>query len=105
MIDRRKTNSFTKLVTDDMGRHRLGKWITVLGAITLSGGFIKEATTNHLEWLDYIGYAVGMTIMYAPAKATDLIYALKGMPLPVNDAPIDDNAGGGKMIEPTPGGN
>lgn len=80
MEDRRKTGGLKKLVTDGQGRHKLGKWITVLGAITLSGGFIKEATTNHLEWLDYIGYAVGMTVMYAPSKATDLIYALKGMP-------------------------
>ena len=62
----------------DTGNVQLGRLITVLGCLTLTFGFYKEALTNGLVWQDYIAYAVSMTIMYAPAKAIELIKAIKG---------------------------
>lgn len=62
----------------ESGYQTLGRSITVLGCIALSFGFYKEAIVNGLTWQDYIGYAVSMTIMYAPSKAIELINAIKG---------------------------
>jgi len=66
------------ITKDEAGKHRVGKLITVLGCLTLTFGFYKEAYVNGLVWQDYIAYAISMTIMYAPAKAIDLINAIKG---------------------------
>ena len=66
------------LLRDDDGALRMGRLITVLGCIALSGVFVKEASTETMLWQDYIAYSVSMTIMYAPAKAIDLINAIKG---------------------------
>lgn len=71
-----------QVTKDENGKHRLSKLITVLGCLTLTAGFIKEAGTNGLNWEDYIAYAVAMTIMYMPSKAIELIRAIKGNDLP-----------------------
>ena len=67
-----------QITKDDDGKHRIGKLITVIGVLTITFGFIKESINNGLNWQDYISYAVATTIMYAPAKAIDLIKAIKG---------------------------
>ena len=77
-----------KLARDPQtGKMSLGRTITYLGCIALSFGFYKEAIVNGLVWQDYIAYATGMTIMYAPSKAIELINAIRGNatdPLPAS---------------------
>lgn len=62
----------------DTGNFKLGRLITVLGVLTLTFGFYKESLVNGLIWQDYIGYAVAVTIIYAPSKAKELIDAIRG---------------------------
>ena len=70
---------FLKIAKDPAtGSYRLGRLITVIGAVALTFGFYKEALVNGIEWRDYWSYAIGMTIMYAPAKAVELINAVRG---------------------------
>jgi len=68
------------MLKDKDGTRSLGRHLTVLGAMALTFGFYREALTNGLIWQDYIGYAIAMTVMYAPTKAVDLIKAIRGNP-------------------------
>jgi hypothetical protein len=65
-----------RLMKNEQGKTALNRVGAVGAMIILSVAFIKEAGTNSLEWLDYVGYATGMTISYAPVAAVKLIDAM-----------------------------
>lgn len=67
----------------ETGHFKLGRTITVLGCLTLTFGFYREALINGLIWQDYIAYATSMTIMYAPSKAIEIITAIRGGSPPI----------------------
>jgi hypothetical protein len=66
------------LKEDENGGSKLHRFVAVVGVWALTYAFVKESTRNTMEWLDYVGYATGMTIMYAPVLAIKLIRAIKG---------------------------
>lgn len=63
-------------VKDEKGSWGLGRVLTWVGAGMLTYAFYGESATRTLDWKDYVAYPVGMMIMYAPAKAIDIIKAL-----------------------------
>ena len=67
-----------KITQTCKGEHALNRVITVYGAIVLTVGFIKEAWSRNLTWLDYVGYSVGLVVLYAPVAAVKLIRAMRG---------------------------
>jgi hypothetical protein len=69
----------SNLLKNNQGKTALSRVGAVGSMIILSIAFIKEAGINSLEWLDYIGYSVGMAVSYAPVAAVKLINAMKGI--------------------------
>jgi len=69
-----------QITRNDKGQHALNKVLSLAAALVLSMAFIKEAGTNTLEWLDYIGYSCGMALSYAPAAVAKVIAAMRGIP-------------------------
>jgi len=68
-----------KLTRDPVtGNHSVGRVVTVIGVLTLTFGFYREALTNGLIWQDYIAYATAVTIIFAPARSIELINAIRG---------------------------
>ena len=61
---------------NEQGKFGLGRILTWVGAIMLTVAFNRESLSRELAWMDYIAYPVGMMIVYAPAKATDIIKAI-----------------------------
>jgi hypothetical protein len=59
------------------GRHAWNRILSIIGFFTLSSGFIKEASTKHLEWMDYIGYSIGMSIVYSPVLSIKILALLR----------------------------
>jgi len=77
-----------KITQTCKGEHALNRIIAVYGSLVLTVGFIKEAWTRSLTWLDYIGFSVGLVVLYAPVAAVKLIRAMRG----IQDAPADTPA-------------
>jgi len=71
-----------QITKNQRGQHALNKVLSLVAAVILSAGFLKEASTNVLEWLDYIGYSCGMALSYAPAAVAKVIAAMRGNPAP-----------------------
>ena len=69
----------SKTSRNSHGNISLGRVIAWIGVSALTFGFYKDAIASGvMDWKIYIAYAVSLTIMYAPAKAIDLIRAIKG---------------------------
>ena len=67
-----------EVIKDEDGIISLRRVLTVLGSLTLTYGFIREAISKELSWEEYIAYPTGMLIMYSTSKAIELIKAIKG---------------------------
>jgi hypothetical protein len=65
-----------KITRNERGSHALNRVISFIGAMAMTIAFIKEAWTNSLVWLDYIGFALGMTITYSPVLGAKLLRIL-----------------------------
>ncbi len=66
------------LIKNEHGKTALNRLGALITMIILSIAFIKEAWGRSLGSWDYIGYAVGMAVSYAPIAAKDLIASLRG---------------------------
>ncbi len=66
------------ITKNESGQHAWNRVISYMCALTMCVAFIKEATTNALEWLDYIGFGAGMAIAYSPVLAVKIIAAWRG---------------------------
>lgn len=76
-----------KITKDLPDGHRWNRVISLIGALALTIAFIKSAYRDMLVWNDYVGYAVAMTIMYAPVAAVKLIAAMRGLSAPSETPP------------------
>ncbi len=65
------------IIKNEDGERALNRVMAFGAAVILSAGFIKEASSHHLEWLDYVGYACGMAVSYAPTAAAKMIAVMK----------------------------
>jgi len=72
-----KKKSFL-LIQNEYGKTAVNRIGALLTMVILSIAFIKEAWGRSLGSWDYIGYAVGMAVSYAPIAAKDLISSLRG---------------------------
>ncbi len=67
-----------KLIKNEHGQNAINRIIPVYGGLMLSVGFVKEAWSRSLTWLDYVGFALGLVVLYAPNAAVKLINAMRG---------------------------
>ncbi len=89
MAEKQK-KQWLKITRDENGKHRWDKLVSYWSCVILSIAFIKEAGTNTLEWLDYIGYACGMAISFSPYLGVKFIQAWRGQGEPP-EAPAPDD--------------
>jgi hypothetical protein len=73
------------------------KTLSIAGGVALLAGFLIQAKYRDLEWMDYVGFAVGMSVMTGAPIASSAL----GVMAPRLSGAVQKNGGGnGAAIAP-----
>ena len=76
-----------RITRNDEGKQSWNRIVSFIGVVAMSIAFVKESAVNSLVWMDYVGYSIGMTVMYAPVLAVKLLKTWKGIKESENATP------------------